>query len=149
MKARAERRHWRRTLAAALLLAACIFLFHTAVLLEVARNLAWLHRWLTGNYGAANAGRILVCICFFILFLTHIIEAVFWGSFLWRKKMVVCLSDGIYFAASSITALGYGDLVLRHPWRVLGPLVAINGLLMFGCSTAFLFLVLQRVWEQF
>jgi hypothetical protein len=38
--------------------------------------------------------------------------------------------------------------VLPSPWRQLGPLVAISGVLMFGCSSAFLFVVMQGVWEQ-
>jgi hypothetical protein len=46
-----------------------------------------------------------------------------------------------------ITTLGYGDVVLKYPWRHLGTLIAITGVLMFGCSTAFLFLVLQEVWK--
>ncbi|MFC6631854.1 two pore domain potassium channel family protein [Microbulbifer taiwanensis] len=143
------RRRWRRVFGVALLLAAGVFLFHTAVLLEVARHLSGAHSWLTREYGAANAGRILVPVCFFVLFLTHMIEAFVWGLFLRRKKLVSSLTEGIYFSSSSITALGYGDVVLQSPWRVLGPLVAINGLLMFGCSTAFLFLVLEKVWAQF
>ena len=44
--------------------------------------------------------------------------------------------------------LGYGDVVLKKPWRSLGPISAINGLLTFGCSTAFLFLVLQSIWQN-
>jgi hypothetical protein len=44
--------------------------------------------------------------------------------------------------------LGYGDVVLQPPWRILGPSVAISGTLMFGCSTAFLFLILQKVSVQ-
>jgi hypothetical protein len=44
--------------------------------------------------------------------------------------------------------VGYGDLVLPAPWRLLGPLASINGTLMFGCSTAFLFLVLQNIWTH-
>lgn len=143
------RHHWRRVFGMALLLAAGVFLFHTAVLLEVARYLTAAHRWLIDHYGPANAGRVLVPACFFILFLTHVIEAVIWGLFLWRRGLVPCLTEGIYFSSSSITALGYGDIVLAPPWRMLGPLVSINGLLMFGCSTAFLFLVLEKVWAQF
>jgi hypothetical protein len=27
-------------------------------------------------------------------------------------------------------------------------LAAVSGVLMFGCSTAFLFIVMQTVWEQ-
>ena len=33
--------------------------------------------------------------------------------------------------------LDMANVVLRPPWRVIGACMAINGLLMFGCSTAF------------
>ena len=54
----------------------------------------------------------------------------------------------LVFRGTSHTTLGYGDLVLKKPWRSLGPISAINGLLTFGCSTAFLFLVLQNIWQH-
>lgn len=59
------------------------------------------------------------------------------------------IKKGIYFTAASITTLGYGDILLKYPWRHLGTLIAINGVLMFGCSTAFLFVILQQVWHHF
>ena len=49
------------------------------------------------------------------------------------------VTEGIYFTAASITTLGYGDILLKHPWRHLGTLIAITGVLMFGCSAAFCF----------
>ena len=40
----------------------------------------------------------------------------------------------------------------RYPAEVsletLGTLIAITGVLMFGCSTAFLFVILQDVWTH-
>ena len=89
-------------------------------------------------------GMTLALVTFFALFITHICEAAAWGLFLWRKGLSPTFTEGIYFSATSITSLGYGDLVLPPPWRILGPLVAISGTLMFGCSTAFLFMVLQK-----
>jgi voltage-gated potassium channel Kch len=62
-------------------------------------------------------------------------------------RLLPSVTEGIYFTAASITTLGYGDVVLKYPWRHLGTLIAITGVLMFGCSTAFLFLVLQEVWK--
>ncbi|WP_226876837.1 potassium channel family protein [Microbulbifer hainanensis] len=144
-----DKRYRRRVFGLALALAAIVFEFHTIVLLEVARQLTMAHAWLLQHFGPDNAGRILVPACFLMLFITHVIEAIVWGLFLWRKGLLPTLTESIYFSATSITALGYGDVVLRSPWRMLGALVAINGLLMFGCSTAFLFLVLQKVWEYF
>jgi hypothetical protein len=65
-----------------------------------------------------------------------------------RLGLVASFGDGIYLSAATISTLGYGDIVLQPPWRQLGPLVAIAGVLKFGCSTAFLFLVMQTVWQQ-
>ncbi|WP_332408375.1 ion channel, partial [Vibrio metschnikovii] len=53
-----------------------------------------------------------------------------------------------YFVGTSISTLGYGDVVLTKPWRQIGPIIAIAGVLKFGCSTAFLFFVIQTVWEN-
>jgi hypothetical protein len=50
-----------------------------------------------------------------------------------------------YCSAQNYTALGYGDVVLSQRWRLLGPLEAINGLLLFGLSTAVMFAVLSRL----
>ncbi|MCY1384976.1 hypothetical protein D9M69_732920 [compost metagenome] len=36
----------------------------------------------------------------------------------------------------NFATLGYGDIVMSEEWRLLGPLEAANGILMFGVSTA-------------
>ena len=40
---------------------------------------------------------------------------------------------------------GYGDLLLTPSWRLLGPVEAASGALMFGVSTAMVFAVTQRL----
>ncbi|AQQ68377.1 ion transporter [Microbulbifer agarilyticus] len=138
--------HRPHVLATALILAVTTFLFHAAVLLEFAHHMSRVHQWFADVLGSGRADTVLVTLCFVSLFITHVIEAALWGLFFWRKRLVPNFVEGVYFATSSITALGYGDVVLKPPWRMLGPLLAVNGLLIFGCSTAFLFLVLQKVW---
>ena len=135
-----------RVFGMALALAAGIFFFHTNVLFEVARYLIATNTWLTSNYDAATAGKTILLISFFALFMTHFVEAAAWGLFLWRNGLIPTFTEGVYFSATAITALGYGDVVLPPPWRMVGPLVAISGILMFGCSTAFLFIIMQKVW---
>jgi voltage-gated potassium channel Kch len=56
--------------------------------------------------------------------------------------------EGLYFTIATVTTLGYGDVTLPPPWRQLGPGLAIVGMLMFGCSAAFLFVVMQGVWAR-
>jgi hypothetical protein len=70
-------------------------------------------------------------------------------AFLRWTRLLPSITEGIYFTAASITTLGYCDILLKYPWRHLGTLIAITGVLMFGCSTAFLFVNLQAVWKQF
>jgi hypothetical protein len=76
---------------------------------------------------------------------THLIEIALWAIvFLWCGEMAT-FETAFYWSAENYTALGYGDIVLPERWRLLGPLEAINGLLLFGLSTAVMFAVLSRL----
>jgi hypothetical protein len=54
-------------------------------------------------------------------------------------------ADHLYFAFVNYTTLGYGDVVPVQDWRLLGPMTAMNGVLLFGWSTAVIFEVLLKV----
>jgi voltage-gated potassium channel Kch len=51
----------------------------------------------------------------------------------------------LYHSAVNFTTLGYGDIVMSHTWRLLGPLEAANGVLMCGISASGLFAVTNRL----
>jgi ion channel len=53
-------------------------------------------------------------------------------------------ADRFYFAFVNYATLGYGDIVPVADWRLLGPMTAMNGVLLFGWSTAVIFEVLRR-----
>jgi Ion channel len=58
-----------------------------------------------------------------------------------------CLPDAesaFYFSAVTYTSVGYGDLVLLRPWRMLAPLEALTGILMCGLSTGLFFALVNR-----
>ena len=130
------------------LLALLLFYFHVFVMFDV---LAEMHRykpWMLEHLGPRHTGKILLLIIFFTLVSAHVAEAAVWGLFLNRTRLLPSFTDGLYFTATSITTLGYGDILLKYPWRHLGTLIAITGVLMFGCSTAFLFVILQDIWQR-
>ena len=52
-------------------------------------------------------------------------------------------SDIVYFAFVNYTTLGYGDVTPVERWHLLGPMTAMNGVLLFGWSTAVIFEVLR------
>jgi len=45
-------------------------------------------------------------------------------------------SVAIYHSAVNFSTLGYGDIVMSERHRILGPMQAVNGVLMIGVSTA-------------
>ena len=88
----------------------------------------------------AIAGRVIS-----LAFLAHLIEIA-----LWAGLFVVCgefqeFATAYYHSAVNYTTLGYGDLIMSPSWKLLGPLEAADGALMFGVSTAMIFAVTQRL----
>jgi len=68
----------------------------------------------------------------------------------WAVVLSLCgeftsLAGAFYHSAMNYTSLGYGDVVMSASWKLLGPLEAANGLLLFGVSTAMIFAVIQRL----
>jgi len=84
------------------------------------------------------------------LFLAHLIEIA-----LWAVLFVICgefpeFGIAYYHSAVNYTTLGYGDLIMSPSWKLLGPLEAADGTLMFGVSTAIIFaLIVRLVQAQF
>jgi hypothetical protein len=67
---------------------------------------------------------------------------------LWAELFVLCgefadFGTAYYHSAVNYTTLGYGDLIMTPRWRLLGPLEAANGMLLFGVSTAMVFALVQ------
>ena len=51
----------------------------------------------------------------------------------------------LYHSAVNYSSLGYGDIIMSPAWKLLGPITATDGLLMFGISTATIFAVIHRL----
>ena len=75
----------------------------------------------------------------------HLIQIAIWAITLLLVGEMPNFEKAFYYSAENYTALGYGDIVLSDQWRLLGPLEAINGLLLFGLSTAVMFAILSRL----
>lgn len=143
-----ERVHRRRVNALATLLVLGLFFVHTVLLFDIADLMVGSEQWIAEQFGEHRIGKVIILACFLVLFAMHIAEAAVWGIFLSRQRLLPSFSDGFYVAGVSISTLGYGDVVLPRPWRHLGPVISISGVLMFGCSTAFLFVLMQGMWTR-
>jgi len=80
-----------------------------------------------------------------VLMFAHLAEVVVWGLVYELLNAIPQHADAFYFAFVNYTTLGYGDIVPATRWRLLGPLTAMNGVLLFGWSTAVIYDILRTV----
>lgn len=79
-----------------------------------------------------------------VLMVAHTFEVIVWSFAYWMVDAAPAKVDLVYFAFVNYTTLGYGDVVPVERWRLFGPMTAMNGVLLFGWSTAVIFEVLRR-----
>ncbi|WFU21234.1 potassium channel family protein [Bradyrhizobium sp. CB1717] len=82
------------------------------------------------------------------LSVAHTLEVLVWACTYWFVQAAPAGSDLLYFAFVNYTTLGYGDITPVPEWRLIGPLTAMNGILLFGWSAAILFEVLRKTMEH-
>ncbi|MFY9640530.1 MAG: ion channel [Rhodomicrobium sp.] len=78
----------------------------------------------------------------------HVVEITIWAAVLGLCGEFNRFAGAFYHSAMNYTSLGYGDVVMSASWKLLGPLEAANGLLMFGVSTATIFALIQRLVQS-
>lgn len=79
-----------------------------------------------------------------VLMATHTLEVIVWSLTYSMVDAAPAGANLLYFAFVNYTTLGYGDIVPVEQWRLLGPMTAMNGVLLFGWSTAVIFEVLRK-----
>ena len=78
-----------------------------------------------------------------VLMVAHVSEVIVWSLAYAIVDAAPAGADVFYFAFVNYTTLGYGDVTPVERWRLLGPMTAMNGVLLFGWSTAVIFEVLR------
>ncbi len=79
-----------------------------------------------------------------VLMAAHFAEVLVWSFTYQIVRVAPPGTDLISFAFVNYTTLGYGDVIPLENWNLLGPMTAMNGVLLFGWSTAVIFQVLRK-----
>ena len=77
----------------------------------------------------------------------NFIQITLWGILFIRLGEFSELYEAVYHSAVNYASLGYGDIVMSKNWKLLGPLEAINGVLMVGMTAAALMVILQQLMK--
>ncbi len=90
----------------------------------------------------------LLMVTVIVLMATHVAEIALWAGFM-TLAGITAPNIGVFeFAFENYVALGYGDVVAGGGWRLIGPIMALNGLLLIGWSVAIIFEVMKMANVQ-
>jgi hypothetical protein len=84
-------------------------------------------------------------IAMLILMFGNLVQIILWGALFMALGEFKEIYPAIYHSAVNFTSLGYGDIVMTENRKLLGPLEAVNGILMLGMSAAALMAILQEM----
>ena len=73
----------------------------------------------------------------------HAIEAGLWAIVYLLLGAMTDPGPAMLFSLEAMTTYGHSDLMLALHWRMMGAIEALNGVILFGLTTAFLFAILQ------
>jgi len=83
-----------------------------------------------------------------LLAVLHGAECVIWAAaYLWLG-VLDSPTDALIYSVDSMATLGASGLTPQRPWQVMGGLEAVNGMILFGVSTAYVFAVMQLYWSM-
>ena len=124
----------------------CNITIHAFVMTAVARVAQR-----TSSKNIAHPSLLLACVMIstvLVLMVAHTCEVAVWALAYLLVNAAPAGSGLLYFAFVNYTTLGYGDILHVKDWQILGPMTAMNGVLLFGWSTAVIFEVLRRTMAR-
>ena len=100
-----------------------------------------------GGWATSNGQRAAITSAVVLWFFLSIC-AICWGwsvLLLWLGALTT-MEEALYFSTVTFTTLGYGDVVLDPRWRLLGAVMAANGTIIIGWTTAMVFVAVQEIY---
>ena len=78
------------------------------------------------------------------MMVANLLQVALWGGLFVLLGEFEEFYAATYHSAVNFTSLGYGDVVMKQEWKLLGPLEAANGVLMMSMTAAVLTAIVQQ-----
>jgi hypothetical protein len=97
---------------------------------------SYLHFRQRSHDNKARSDMLMLSSVMLITLVGNFVQMGFWALLFLFLGEFDTFHVALYHSGVNFATLGYGDIVMSEQWRLLGPLEAANGILMFGVSTA-------------
>lgn len=91
---------------------------------------------------------LVLVLVFAVVTLLSLVEAAIWAVFYYFRALFPDFETAFYFSLGTYSTIGYGDVVLPQRWRLLGGIEGVSGVLLCGLSAAFVFAVLNAIFQS-
>ncbi|WP_373378015.1 potassium channel family protein [Cupriavidus nantongensis] len=91
-----------------------------------------------GRHGRMSLGQeiLLLSVVMVLTLIGNFVQMAIWAILFMLLGEFADFATALYHSGVNFATLGYGDIVMSPAWRLLGPLEAANGILMFGVSSS-------------
>ncbi|VVO17243.1 potassium channel family protein [Pseudomonas fluorescens] len=79
---------------------------------------------------------LMLSMVMLLMLLSNFMQIAIWAALFMFLDEFDNFAAALYHSGVNFATLGYGDIIMSTRWRLLGPLEAANGILMFGVSTS-------------
>jgi len=91
------------------------------------------------GYGRRHHHGLFLLVLALTLLCLHTVEIVEYALLYWRVGALPTYETALYFSADAYSTIGGLEIHLPHRWRLVGSFEGVNGMVLIGWSTAFLF----------
>ena len=106
-----------------------------------------IRRFPTETLVTMSRQAFLLILVFGMVISLHLIETGIWATFYYWNHHFPDYETALYFSLGTYSTIGYGDVVLPKRWRLLGGIEGISGVLLCGLSGAFIFAVVNVLYQ--
>lgn len=111
-----------------------------------AKSLKYYARYTQARHGGSQwRDTGLLSLVMLLTLVGNLVQISIWALLFLLLGQFDDFRTAFYHSCVNFVTLGYGDIVMAEPWRLLGPLEGANGILMFGVSTAVMTAVVADV----
>jgi hypothetical protein len=103
-------------------------------------------RWV--NSPSFSSSLLVVSSVMLLLVVGNLAQVAIWAVLFQLVGEFEQFDAAFYHSAVNFATLGYGDIVMSDQHKLLGPIQAINGVLMIGVSTAALMATFQDAMKK-
>jgi len=136
-----------RELLIAFAIVAVCGVIHVGVIVVCAQFL-WLRFSTLETLTSLTQQAFVLGLVFAVVIGLSLIETGIWAAFYYYRDLFSNFETALYFSLGTYSTIGYGDVVLPQRWRLLGGIEGISGVLLCGLSGAFIFAVLNVLFQS-